>query len=631
MAREEKKSPNEQRLKKVRERIKGAFWRLNRSGSLFEPLLEHIVIVECRDVADAPLLACVDPAQGAVWLNPYRRQELGEAEWTFVLAHEILHLALNHHVRRMHRDPALWNLTCDYAIDRMLTAFKIGRTPHDYEWPTLDLSGAEEELYDLFAANRRLLGTEKTFAGPSRPDLTRYESLDAVRPERLLFRHYVTHRRTDYENLFVEGVRSAVQATVEETAEALGQLRENKPGVWRPIESARRWVMNELPLLGALAAQMQVIAKADLCDRMDIAIAAVNPYLGEIYFHPLRGLNPDELLFVYVHELLHVALLHHTRLRGRDPWLWNVSCDFVINGWLIEMGVGQFPSVGGLYDPRLAGMSAEQVYDLLTADPRRCKGLRGFCGKKSDVILDDRRVFRGDITTLDDFYRRCLASGLACHGMGRGHVPLGLIEEIRSLFTPPVPWDVELARWMDAHVPILRDPRRTYARASRRQASTPDIPRPARFVPQETKDACTFGVIMDTSGSMDRELLGRALGAVASYAEARDVPAVRLVLCDASPYDRGIVSPTDLRGVFPIQGRGGTVLQPAINYLLGRGDFPAKAPIMILTDGYCEQELICPREHCFLLPRKGWREGQRDLLRTSAPVFRVLKPEREVD
>ena len=133
-------------------------------------------------------------------------------------------------------------------------------------------------------------------------------------------------------------------------------------------------------------------------------------------------------------------------------------------------------------------------------------------------------------------------------------------------------------------------------------------------------------VVLDTSGSMDRELLGRALGAIASYAEAREVPAVRLVLCDAAPYDQGIVAPADLRGIFPIRGRGGTVLQPAISFLVSRPDFPSAAPVMIITDGWCEEELLVPREHCFVLPRKSWKEGAIPL-RTLAPVFRVLKEE----
>src|SRR5262249_47671619 len=229
--------------------------------------------------------------------------------------------------------------------------------------------------------------------------------------------------------------------------------------------------------------------------------------------------------------------------------------------------------------------------------------------KLGDVLFDSPggRIYRGEVTTLDDLYRRCLSAGLSC--MGRGTVPAGLLEEIQALFSPAPPWDVELGRWIEADVPMVREVRRSYARASRRQAATPDIPRPARYVPQEWLDACTFGVVLDTSGSMDRELLGRALGTIAAYCEAREVPAVRLVLCAAAPSGRGFVAPTDLRGIFPVQGRGGTVLQPAIHHLLSRPDFPPTAPVMILTDGWCEEELVVPREHCFVLPRKQWKEG----------------------
>jgi len=218
-----------------------------------------------------------------------------------------------------------------------------------------------------------------------------------------------------------------------------------------------------------------------------------------------------------------------------------------------------------------------------------------------------------------------MAHGLALPS--RGFVPAGLLEEIKSLFTPPVSWDVALARWMDAHVPSLAEYRRSYARASRRQASTPDIPRAARYVPVEVVASCTFGVVLDTSGSMDTEMLGRALGAVASYAMARDVPRVRVVLCDAAPYDLGFLEPETLTKTMTVQGRGGTVLQAGVTYLTTRPDFPASAPVMILTDGYCDERIQCVREHCFLLPRKA---GIYTVpLQTDAPVFRVLRGEED--
>ena len=626
--RKDKQAQKETQLEKTRKRIWGAKARLDKT--LLGPLLRHVRLVECEGVENDPEIACVDPAQGVVWMNPHKRHDLGEPEWMFVLAHQLLHLGLGHGPGRMEREPKAWNLACEHAADNMLYALKIGKAPHDYEVDLAFASLSEDAIYEMLVGDKPALDAFKTYAGARRPDLVTRPASAATpaygSASQTTSRYGYAKPRRDWETLLAEGIRAAVEDAVEEAAETLGEDAAEKRKVWRPGEAAKRWVLSEMPLLGAVAAHITILADETLCDRMDISIAAVDAYLGEIYFNPKWGLSASEVLFVYAHELLHAALLHHTRGRGRDPWLWNIACDFVINDWLIEMGVGKFPSLGLLYDPRLKGMSSDEVYDLLLREPGRSKNARGFRGALGDVLFESesRRIYRGDVSTLDDFYRRCLSAGMSV--MGRGTLPAGLVEEIRSLWTPPVPWDVALARWMEAHVPALRDPLRTYARASRRQSSTPDIPRPARFVPQEWKDAHTFGVVLDTSGSMDRELLGRALGAIASYAEARDVDQVRLVLCDAAPYDRGFVAPADLRGVFAVTGRGGTVLQPAVSFLLRQGDFPADAPIMVITDGWCEEELPIPRDHCFLLPRKGWNEGAM-ILRTSAPVFRVLKEE----
>jgi predicted metal-dependent peptidase len=613
------KQERETPLDKTRRNIEMAKRRLSRS--VLSQVLYHARIVECKGKEGDPAIGCVDARQGIVWLNPHRSHALQANDWTFVLGHLLLHMGLDHQKRRGDRDHALWNQACDFAADSMATAFGLGRAPGGMGAGNLYAGLSEEEIYERLWAERQDRRDLETYAGPRRCDLI--ESADDRTAQDTFFR---SRPRRDWDRLLVEGIREHVVSAVEEASETLGAGEAKRRKEWLPGERARKWVMQNFPLLGAVAAHMTIVASEQVCDSGDISIAAVDAYLGEIYFRPSRGLSPQEILFVYCHELLHAALLHHSRGRGRDPLIWNFACDFVINDWLIQMGVGQVPASGLLYDPRLTGMSADEVYDILTLEPGRCRKAQGFRGRLGDVLLDSggRRIYRDDVATVDDILRRCIAAGLSC--MGRGTVPAGLEEEIKSLHTPPVPWDVELARWMEQHVPTIREPLRSYARASRRQSSTPDIPRPGRYVPQEWKDACTFGVVMDTSGSMDRELLGRALGAIASYAEARDVPQVRLVQCDAVPYDRGYIAPHDLRSTFSVKGRGGTVLQPAINHLIRQADFPAAAPVMVITDGWCEEELLCPREHCFVLPRKTYAEGAM-LLRTSAPVFRVLKQE----
>ena len=73
--------------------------------------------------------------------------------------------------------------------------------------------------------------------------------------------------------------------------------------------------------------------------------------------------------------------------------------------------------------------------------------------------------------------------------------------------------------------------------------------------------------VVDTSGSMSTKQLGLALGAIASYSISKEVPFVRVILCDADTYDVGYMTPYDVAGKVKVIGRGGTVLQPAITLL----------------------------------------------------------------
>jgi predicted metal-dependent peptidase len=70
-----------------------------------------------------------DPAAPIAWtdgvhlaVNPLRFAALPEPERLTVVAHECLHVALAHHLRRRGRDPKRWNRACDYAVNALLEA-----------------------------------------------------------------------------------------------------------------------------------------------------------------------------------------------------------------------------------------------------------------------------------------------------------------------------------------------------------------------------------------------------------------------------------------------------------------------------------------------------------------------------
>ncbi|MEU2613479.1 hypothetical protein ABZ570_18120 [Micromonospora sp. NPDC007271] len=541
-----------------------------------------------------------------------RRRRADAEEWYWVITHCLLHLGFGHldgdPARR--NDPAAVAAAC-LAVARFQLDARLGRPPRPLPVPLP--GGAEERL----AADWRQRGVPPEYldcgVGGHGSDL-----VQPVAPARRWVAPPVAGTRWQtWPERFAVGLAAAASAAVE----AAGTPKPGPNGVARdnPWERARRWFVSSYPLLGALAAGFRIVADVELARSWEIAVAAVDAYAGEIYVNPLRVLPERQCRFVLAHEMLHAALRHGDRVAHRDPYLWNVATDYVINGWLVEMAVGEMPD-GLLYDPQLRGLSSEAVYDRLATDLRRHRKLATLRGPGRGDILGHGAPGPGEArrgVDLDEYYRRALTGGLRYHqSSGRGLLPAGLVAEIRVLDEPPPPWDVQLARWFDERFPA-RERRRSYARPSRRQAATPDIPRPGWHRPEEEERRPTFGVLLDTSGSMSARLMGRALGAVAGYATARDVPAARVVFCDAVAYDAGYLPVEEIAGRVRVRGRGGTVLQPGVRLLERADDFPADGPILVITDGECDV-LRIRRDHAFLVPR-----GARLPFSPRGPVFRM--------
>ncbi|MGP3968817.1 vWA domain-containing protein [Streptomyces sp. 6N223] len=574
--------------------------------ALASPALAALEARLCRekDCASAPRdgLLLVDSC-GVVHAHPTRLAE--PAEWAWALGHALIHLGFGHvpAAKEPRAQPDRFDLTARCAVvNRFLLTFTVGQPPEGL--PASYPDGDEEQL----AARWRASASGIPAA---------YERLGTAggEPDQLLVRWSpYAGQPPDWQLAFAHALARTVSATMDEAG---GRRRE---GPLRPWERALSWFVSSYPLLGGVAAGMELVADAELARAHGISTAAVSAEAGEIYINPLRRHTDEEWRFVLAHEMLHAALRHGERRGGRDPYLFNVACDYVINGWLREMRVGEMPE-GLLFDASLAGLSAEEVYDRIVTDLRRMRRLATLAGRGRPDILDNPLIplgGPGDYVDLDDFYRRGLTQGLEMHQQGqtRGLLPAGLVEEIRALSHPPLPWDAQLARWFDEYVP-RPEPVRTYARPARRQAATPGIPRAGRYFPPEEVPRCTFGVVLDTSGSMSRTLLGKALGAIASYASSRDVPAARVVFCDAAPHDAGYLPVTEIATRARVRGRGGTVLQPAIDLLHRAGDFPADAPLLVITDGDCDV-LRVRRDHAFLIPR-----GARLPFTARGPVFHV--------
>ncbi|ODS60648.1 MAG: hypothetical protein ABS37_17420 [Acidovorax sp. SCN 65-108] len=534
---------------------------------------------------------------GTIHVHPKRHAEA--AEWAFVLARGMLSYAMDF-FQRDRGDWAAWSAACDVASTRFLATVKFGNCPHDMQMPVDTPAWDEDRWYRQFGENgvpewAAGLG----LAGARTTSLQAPEDWSQAPPAQR--RYGFASTQETWSEVFAAGIANSVTQAVEIAAGTRTALGANTRSAPRSVtERARSWFISSFPLLGSMVAAFEILEDAELCRREEVMVAAVDETLRTIYLNPAAGLSEQETRFVLAHEILHVALRHMDRQRGRDHYLWNVACDYVINDWLIQMQVGSAPALGLLHDLELRGLSAEEVYDRIVVDLRRMRKLQTLAGQQGDMLQRRLRTDRVPFTDLDAFYKEQLGKGLMLHeSQGRGLLPAGLLEEIHALLQPPIPWEVELARWFDHHFPPI-ETRRTYARLIRRQSATPDIPRPHVGLDSRWRDGRTFGVVLDTSGSMDKHTLAKALGSIASYAEAKDVPAVRVVCCDAAPYDLGYLPAHDIAHRVQIQGRGGTVLQPAITLLENSADFPKEGPLLIITDADCDH-LDVLRPHAYLL------------------------------
>ncbi|MBL8555170.1 MAG: hypothetical protein JNL41_12885 [Phenylobacterium sp.] len=618
MARRRREPPKEH-LREI-----GAASEILREHPLFSRLMRHCpwhAITEGEPfgregyarVASSPRRFRDEAFHTRIELNPWRRAT--RAEWAHVLGQALLHVVLSHADPQQDDDD--WQIACALVAEDFMAGTGLGRRPDELGAEGLPPLGREPEtiaaaLRDGGAPLRELYGGRGL--GVDGPSFTYTRDLPPI-PAKL---------RRERQEILAAAIRASVVEAIGKAGDAARGPATARGNPNSLAERARGWFVANYPLLGALAASFDIVEDADVCALHDISIAAVDSELRRVYINPKFPWTYGGMQFVIAHELLHVGLRHEARRQGRDAYLWNVACDYVINGWLVEMGVGEIPTDTLLLDPELGfeRESAEAIYDRIVGDLRLIRRLnksRTLRGQGKVDVLGERTSgwWNGPGTDLDAFYRRALAEGLDLHltsGIARGLLPGDLVEEIRAIQQRPIPWDVQLGQWMDAFFPPL-EARRSFARPSRRQASTPDIPRAVWVRPEERLVARTFGVVLDTSGSMSPRLLARALGAIASYALSREVPWVRVIQCDAGVHDAGYVEPEALMGRVEVRGRGGTVLQPAIARLESDARFPKDAPILIITDGACDV-LTIRREHAFLMP-----EGARLPFRTEAPRF----------
>lgn len=128
-------------------------------------------------------------------------------------------------------------------------------------------------------------------------------------------------------------------------------------------ESIKRRLLVKYPFFGSVVANSNFIAEP--------GIKATGTDGKNIYYNPnfIESITDDQQIFIFAHEICHIAFDHIFRSEGKDKDLWNIATDSVVNAFLKQDGL---PIVeGGVDIPEAINYDAEEMYKKLLEEKKQ--------------------------------------------------------------------------------------------------------------------------------------------------------------------------------------------------------------------------------------------------------------------
>jgi predicted metal-dependent peptidase len=321
------------------------------------------------------------------------------------------------------------------------------------------------------------------------------------------------------------------------------------------------------PFLAALA----LFARYEITRSVPTAATdGLTVFVNPDFWSPLTPAEQDGLL---LHEVLHAALGHCTRRGVREPQLWNIAADIVINSMILAQPGGALPA-GGMRDDRLAQFSSEEVYELLQRDMAKLPPLT-----MADLLDGPPDSPDNGQTSLEEV-RRVQLEGHWRSAMQRaqtiaatlgGSAPAGLARELGALAPGRLDWRAWLWRF------LVQTPT-DYSGFDRRFIGR------GIYLEALQGESVRVHVCVDTSGSIGSGQLASFLGEIRAI-----LSAYPHIVCDLFFADAALHGPQRLHGDSPLPapvGGGGTSFVPFFDWLTANADAGENALAVYLTDGH---------------------------------------------
>lgn len=295
-----------------------------------------------------------------------------------------------------------------------------------------------------------------------------------------------------------------------------------------------------------------------------------------IQFNPdfFLGLSKEDRLFVLMHEVMHIALMHPLRAIGKKEKLWMVACDHVVNLVLENYGM-QF-SGQHLADKRFKGMTAEKVYRLLYEE-----------NNEDEPDMDDQEAppseeqqQQMEQEVQDTLVKASVQTEM--NGQSKDGIPGELQKMFDELNNPVIPWTILLQRFLQETAKneyVFTRPNRRYF--------------PQFYLPSlQGEGLSRIDFVVDTSGSIGDKEFTAFLTEVDQVLKQYKPEKIGFSQFDHQYRGTEIIDKfTDITSV-KMKGGGGTDISSTMKHLAE--EVKDTKAIVVFTDGYLETNVIQP-------------------------------------
>lgn len=290
------------------------------------------------------------------------------------------------------------------------------------------------------------------------------------------------------------------------------------------IVRARTNLLVSNGFFGFLAMQLRLEERYDI---PTMCVDGVTMCYNPEFVHKL---TERELEGVEAHEVMHCCFKHFSRRQHRDPFLWNIAGDFVINYDLTESGF-TLPK-GAMLDAKYKNMNTEEVYEDIEKNAVKIKipGAGkdgdgkdnpdpGGCGGVMDAPGDGSKQ-EAVQQTWETAVRTAISVARANNA---GNIPGNLQRLVGELERPKVSWRDLTRNFIDQSM----TKEVSWSRISRRSASI------GTLMPGYISDRLHHLImIVDISGSINEKMMREFVSEVAGALDQGTADMISVVYAD---------------------------------------------------------------------------------------------------